>query len=193
MYFAAVMAWRLDACYTHICYDGRMDQIRAWSAPSDTTAIDDASRSLFRLGRAFGRLPMRDLLVAAPGRGPELSAIMVVQTVEAIAGAGREATVGMVADQLGVDPSTASRLVAQSVQAGFLHRVASQVDARARGHALTDAGRALAESAAQYQRAVFDAATVNWSDHERQEFARLFVRFSDAIVTALNEDREVKQ
>jgi DNA-binding MarR family transcriptional regulator len=158
----------------------------------EATAIDDASRSLFRLGRAFGRFPRRELLETSSGRGPELSAILVVQAVEAITLAGREVTVGMIADHLGVDPSTASRLVAQSVQAGFLRRVASQVDARARGHALTAAGHSLAEGAAQYQRAVFNAATASWTDHERQEFARLFVRFADAIVPALDEDREMR-
>jgi DNA-binding MarR family transcriptional regulator len=173
---------------TRICYAVLMQDAET-TLPEEASALDEASRTLFRLGRAFGRMPMSDLLEASAGRGTELSAILLVQAVEAAATRGGEVTIGGVAEQLGVDPSTASRLVAQSVQSGLLQRVASQVDGRARGLLLTQAGRALADGAARYQRAVFDAATIGWTEVEREEFARLFVRFADAIVAALREDR----
>jgi DNA-binding MarR family transcriptional regulator len=80
--------------------------------------------------------------------------------------------------------------VAQAVQSGLLSGSASRTDGRARRLELTEAGRELETNAAQYQRAVFDAATSDWSEAERQEFARLFVRFADAIVAALNENRK---
>lgn len=170
-----------------------MDLEPSPSAIPETTAIDDASRSLFRLGRAFGRLPRRDLLEEGAGRIPELSAIFVVQAVEAGEAAGGEVTIGDVAARLGVDPSTASRLVAQTVEAGYLRRIPAQSDRRATALELTEEGRALGKDAARFQRAVFDAATTGWPDEERQAFARLFVRFADAIVPALNDNREVRQ
>jgi DNA-binding MarR family transcriptional regulator len=155
---------------------------------SDRSTLDEASQTLFRLGRAFARMPLRELLDTKTSHGTELSTILVVQAVQVAEQTGREVTVGGVAAQLGVDPSTASRLVAQSVQAGFLRRVTSQVDGRARSLALSEAGHALAVNAARYQRAVFDAATSGWIETEKQEFARLFVRFAEFIVAGLEKD-----
>lgn len=156
---------------------------------AEHAVLDDAGKALFRLGRAFGRLPLRELLEPSNARGTELSAILVVQAVAEAERTGREVTIGGLATQLGVDPSTASRLVAQSVQAGLLRRDASQSDARARHVALSEAGRTLAEDAARFQRAVFAAATDGWSEAEREAFARMFVRFADAIVAALHAER----
>jgi DNA-binding MarR family transcriptional regulator len=166
---------------------------RSRAESSELRAIEDASRSLFRLGRAFGRLPRRDLLRTPTARDVELSAIHVVQAVEAGEESGREVTIGVVAAQLGIDPSTASRLVTLAVEAGYLRRRAALRDRRAIALELTEQGRDLAEGAARFQRSVFDAATTGWPDEERQAFARLFVRFADAIVPALNDNREVRQ
>lgn len=149
--------------------------------------MDEAGKALFRFGRIFARLPRRDLLEAPTGRDAELSAILLVQAVEAAEAGGLAATVGGLAEHLWIDPSTASRLVAQTVRAGYLHREASQGDGRAVVLGLTDAGRALGDGAARYQRAVFDAAMRGWSGEEREAFARHFVRFAAGVVAMLGE------
>lgn len=154
-----------------------------------SSLLDDASQSLFRLGRAFGRLPLRDLLASPTGRGAQLSAILVVQSVEAGAAAGQVVTVGNVASRLGIDPSTASRLVAQATRAGYLRRAGVPHDRRAASLEATGQGQELGRDAARYQRAVFDAATDGWTDAERQEFARLFVRFAASISETLDNER----
>ncbi|MDP9374359.1 MAG: MarR family winged helix-turn-helix transcriptional regulator [Chloroflexota bacterium] len=147
--------------------------------------LDDAGQALFRLGRIFSKQPLHQLLAQPTGCAVELSRILAVQAV----GAGpeepdREVTVGVVADRLGVDPSTASRLVAETIRDGYLARAASPVDARRVPLELTPAGRALAEDARRYQRAVFEHVTRDWSERERDEFARLFVKFADAVAEA---------
>ena len=43
---------------------------------------------------------------------------------------GEEVTVGLIAERLGIDPSRASRVVAEVVDRGYARRVASQSDAR---------------------------------------------------------------
>lgn len=153
----------------------------------DDVLLDRAGKALFRFGRVFARLPRRDLLQAPTGWDVELSAILLVQAIEAIEAEGLAATVGGLAGKLGVDPSTASRLVAQAVRAGYLRRVALQRDGRAVGLALTEAGRELGAGAARYQRAVFDAATQGWTNDERVAFARLFVRFATGVVAMMTE------
>lgn len=149
------------------------------------SALDGAGRALFLLGRVFARMPRRDLLDPPAGPEPQLSAILLVQAVEDAESAGEEATVGALAERLGVDPSTASRLVAQAVRAWYLRRVALQEDGRAVALTLTDAGRDLAAGAARYQRSVFDEATRGWSDADRVTFARLFVRFAEGVARML--------
>lgn len=159
--------------------------------PPDTgddpsSVFDDAGQALFRLGRAFGRQPAHRTLAEQTGQAVELSRILVVQAVEAGTEASdQEVTVGAVAARLGVDPSTASRLVAEAIQAGYLARATSPADARRARLGLTAAGRALAEGARRYQRAVFEQVTRDWPERERAEFARLFVKFAAAVAESL--------
>ena len=167
-------------------YRARMPRSDA-RTDDDGAALDAAGQALFRLGRLFGRQPIADLLAARNGRPVELSRILVVQAVAdastpANGDAGQdEVTVGVVAEQLGIDPSTASRLVAETVREGYLTRSASSIDARRACLTLTEAGRALDASSRRFQRSVFEQATADWPDHDRLVFARLFVRFAQTI------------
>ncbi len=150
--------------------------------PEGSSVLDDAGQALFRLGRIFSKQPMSQVLMGRTGRAVELSRVLVVQAVEAgPEEPGREVTVGMVADRLGIDPSTASRVVAETIAAGYLSRVASAADGRRVHLALTDAGRTLSAQARRYQRGVFEHVTRDWSDQERHAFAGLLTRFVDAV------------
>ncbi|MGH2599950.1 MAG: MarR family winged helix-turn-helix transcriptional regulator [Dehalococcoidia bacterium] len=143
--------------------------------------LDAAAQAMFRLGRAFARQPLRDRLTARTGRGVDLSRILVVQAVEtAAAQPDGEVTVGAIAEQLGIDPSTASRLVTETIRDGYLSRGSSPTDARRVRLELTDAGRDLSASSRRYQRAVFDRVTRDWSEQERLDFARLVIKFVDS-------------
>lgn len=151
----------------------------------EEATLTAASRALFHLGRTFSKLPMRQLLAAQTTQAIELSQILVVQAVQTATADGRAATVGDVAGQLAIDPSTASRLVTQTIRAGYLTRMAAQHDGRAVQLTLTPTGKALADHAHHYQRAVFDQITSKWPTEERHTFARLFVKFADAVTEAL--------
>jgi DNA-binding MarR family transcriptional regulator len=152
-----------------------------------------AARALFSLGRTFARQSVRELVAERSGRAIDLSRVLVAQAVydeqgDAAgadrAGAGAEAlaevTVGTVAERLGIDPSTASRLVADVIRDGYLVRSASAHDARRVRLDLTEAGRTLVEASRRFQRQVFLEAMAGWSETERAEFARLFLRFAEA-------------
>jgi len=144
--------------------------------------LDEAGQALFRLGRMFSRQPMRQRVTEHSRRALELSRILVVQAVEAgVAKPDEEMTIGVVARRLDIDPSTASRLVSESIRAGYLAGTPSPADARRTRLALTDTGRALAAAAQRYQRATFEHITREWPERERQEFARLFIKFADAV------------
>ncbi|MFC9997797.1 MarR family winged helix-turn-helix transcriptional regulator [Nocardia sp. NPDC127526] len=119
-------------------------------------------RSLSRLG-AFGEGPAMDPTVFG-----------VLDAVEARDG---EATVTDIANTLGVDQPRASRLVARAVSDGLLERRADQADARRVLLHLTRKAQAALERAHSARQAVFARATADWTDSERDEFARLLTRF----------------
>jgi DNA-binding MarR family transcriptional regulator len=95
-----------------------------------------------------------------------------------------DVTVGAVAERLGIDPSTASRLVGHAIDAGFVARRPSPRDARRANLQLTDAGHRLKAVADRFRRAYLAELLADWTDAERAEFARLLTRFTDAAVRA---------
>jgi DNA-binding MarR family transcriptional regulator len=68
------------------------------------------------------------------------------------------------------------RVVASTIQAGYVERVASQADGRRVGLRLTDAGCALVDSVHRLRRRAFDEGMKDWTDAERRDFARLLTR-----------------
>ena len=150
-------------------------------APPSDALLREAAEALFRLGRLFSRIG-----VPAGGRhaarAVELSRILVVQAVEALqTHPGQEVTVGMIAQHLVVEASTASRLASEAIDDGYLVRSGSPIDSRRVQLHLTDAGRLLADDARTYQVDVFRQVTQDWTEAERSEFARLFVQFAASV------------
>jgi DNA-binding MarR family transcriptional regulator len=152
-------------------------------ASSRIHVVTEAGTAMFRLGRLFSRLPTLNVVEPKSSREVMLSAIHAAQTVDEAVSSGGVPTVGTLADRLAVDHSTASRLVTQCVRRGYLRRTARQSDGRAVALELTDAGKELTNDARRYQRAVFERATDDWTNVEREEFARLFVKFASSIAT----------
>lgn len=141
-------------------------------------ALQAIERAFVRLRRAMARRNLGARMVRELGGGVELSHLGVVDAVEeGPDAAGGAVTVGMVGERLGIDPSRASRVVASTIRAGYVERVASQADGRRVGLHLTDAGRALAQSAHRIRQRSFAEAMEGWTDDERRQFAHLLTRF----------------
>jgi DNA-binding MarR family transcriptional regulator len=138
-----------------------------------------AGQALFRLGRMLSRHSMREQLARSTGKTPDLSQVLVTEAVAMTRAEqpDQEITVGMVAERLTIDPSTASRLVAETIAAGYITRMPSQTDSRRICLELTHVGEVLVEQAHHYQQSVFAQITHQWPEQERQEFARLLVKF----------------
>jgi DNA-binding MarR family transcriptional regulator len=89
-------------------------------------------------------------------------------------------TVGGVAEQLGIDPSAASRMVSDLITHGYLERLASQRDGRRTVLRLTQQGVALRDRFRSQHRQAFEYITRDWPEHERLEFARLLYKYAEA-------------
>jgi DNA-binding MarR family transcriptional regulator len=132
------------------------------------------------VGPAFSRLRRSVLLdVENPVPAKDLTRTLVLNIVED--GADGEVTVGVVAERLAVDPSVASRMVSDCIGAGYLVRAASQRDGRRTVLRLSPEGTATLERLRQHQRAAFEFITRDWPEQERLQFARLLLKYVDAI------------
>ncbi len=185
MYVTYIITTQRQGCK---CYNQWMEDERT-TPPAQQAAgplLDEqAGRLLFKLVRLLGR-PREFAPTSASGQPVDLSRILVVQalhTAIAEGGPAAEISVGTVAAQLAIDPSTASRFVADALHDGFLRSTASATDARRRCLALTPAGEQLAAAAYRYQQEIFATATQDWPEAERAAFARQFIRFATQLLT----------
>lgn len=121
--------------------------------------------------RVIGRLAIQNV---APGL--ELSHLDVLEAVRRAEEEG-EVTVGAVAERLRIDPSRASRIVAEMVTRGVLRRKASQADARRIVVVMTALGQRLISEIHAQKLSVVQSITADWSPEDVETFARLFDRF----------------
>jgi DNA-binding MarR family transcriptional regulator len=154
--------------------------MRNASKNAETTAA--VERAMVRIRRSQTRRALGKLAERELGRPLALSRSFVVDALDESADEpASEVAVGAVAERLGIDPSRASRMVAEAIEAGDVVRVASQSDGRRSLLRLTEQGRALARTARKFRLRMFDRAMDGWTVQERAEFARLLTKFTDSV------------
>jgi len=89
------------------------------------------------------------------------------------------ASVGELADRIGVDQPRASRLVAAAVAAGHVRREPDPNDARRAILVITESGREALRSLLGRRRGAVERALDGFSAEERAQFAELFARFAE--------------
>jgi DNA-binding MarR family transcriptional regulator len=144
------------------------------TADNYAASVDQgAGYALFRLVRVLSRQssPVAD----------RLTHVLVVQGIGRPESPDEEVTVGRVADWLRVDPSVASRMVSQTLQAGYAVRVPSQGDGRRIILRLTPAGEMLLNRTVEYQQGIFDGLIADWPTRDKQDFTRLLIKFAAAV------------
>ncbi len=125
--------------------------------------------------RDFGRQLMAKL-------DPTLE-VAHLDTISAIAHKGdepaQEVTVGLIAERLAIDPSRASRVVADVVDRGLARRVASQLDARRICLELTGKGQRFVDAVRRNKVEILARSLGQWHERELVVFAALLDRFSN--------------
>ncbi|MEV6714726.1 MarR family winged helix-turn-helix transcriptional regulator [Lentzea sp. NPDC051208] len=150
----------------------------------DGRSLSDSDAVLFEaVGPAFARLRRRtpQVPVEPPVDRKDINRNLVLNVIDEIDG---EVSVGGVADALGIDPSVASRMVADCIAHGYLLRAPSQFDGRKAVLQLTEAGLALRDRFRSQQRQAFEYITQDWPVAERRELARLIIKYADAAARA---------
>lgn len=155
-------------------------------SPAASEALLDVDAELFHMMRSMvkGELPAQ--LMREIGTELELAQFQALTAVLRIQSGmarqdSREATIGHVAAEMNVDPSRASRLVAELIAQGYLSREVSQEDAR----------RSVLEPLPKAQKLLADFRDMKWqkmmqvfqgwTEAEILDFSRLFLCFREGM------------
>lgn len=145
-------------------------------AQPTTDAIASIGTSMGRLRLMIGRRFLGNLVISRVGGGMELSHLDVVGTVRRLQ-ATQEVTVGAIAEELRVDPSRSSRIVADLVRQGLLKREVSQEDARRTIVVVTPVGQDLLKKVDEVKRDTIREVVSDWPEEDVERFAELYDRF----------------
>jgi DNA-binding MarR family transcriptional regulator len=160
---------------------GAKSRARAGPASPPDPALVDIERAMVRIRRAINRGVFAERLKQALGPSFDAGLAAVLDAIEQQVEAQGWVTVGVIAEQLGVDQSRASRLVSGGVGAGAIQRVASQGDGRRVELALTAAGERQLADVHRLRRAFANDLMAGWPASDRAQFARLIKAFVNAL------------
>ncbi len=154
-------------------------------SPETDASVARIEQAAFQLRRIWAKSQLLRHLreQCEPGQSIQLSNLMVIYAVARPDDELRDVTVGAVAEYLDVDPSTASRLVGHSIDAGFVSRHASPVDARRALLRLTASGERIKEMTDAFRHQFISDLVSDWSEEELEQFGRLLGRFAEAVTT----------
>lgn len=107
----------------------------------------------------------------------DLTTVRVLRAVERSLGA--DPSIGDVARELGIDPSTASRFVDRVVERGDLERRPCPEDGRRIRLALTKGGRSTLAAVTEARRKVLSEVTRDWGEGDIMRLAELLERLGE--------------
>jgi DNA-binding MarR family transcriptional regulator len=151
----------------------------ARKAPAPDNRTDDITRISGIMGRMrllIGRRYIGRLAINRVGAGLELSHLDLLSLVRRLS-RSQEVTVGALAEQMRLDHSRVSRVVAELVKRGVIRREVSQEDARRTLVALTDEGVAWLDRMNEVKHEVIGQILSDWSHDDLEQFAGLYDRF----------------
>ncbi|MFS8045131.1 MarR family winged helix-turn-helix transcriptional regulator [Rhizobium sp. BR 314] len=144
--------------------------------PAEDEKFQRIGQAMMRMRLLTGRRMIGRLAIQHVAPGLELSHLDVLDVVRRAEGTG-EVTVGTIAELLRIDPSRASRIVADMVARGVLRRKASQADARRIVVVLTALGQRLLSEIQVQKYSVISSIFADWSPEDIESFSLLFDRY----------------
>jgi DNA-binding MarR family transcriptional regulator len=131
--------------------------------------LDGAGRALFSLVRFWAR---RWIVGGSNAQGRAIQEVLAVEAVAAVSRRGIGAvSITDVAQEIGVDQSNASRLVAQAVAAGVLAKARSAEDGRTATLSVTGQGEKVLAASWAHQEATFCQLVKGWAPEDQARFA----------------------
>jgi len=107
-----------------------------------------------------------------------VASLRALRVVERLSTDEGTPSIRSIATELGVEHSTASRLVDGLVKGGLLQKKACGEDKRQARLSLTEQGRSVLDEATARRRQIVREATEGWSEQDMDTFTTLLVRFN---------------
>ncbi len=149
-------------------------------AVTTRTRLEHLEAALTGLRRLWENPAIRQRLVDLVGANVDASLIRTLRAIELTD--APDPGVSDVALLLGVEDSTASRLVDQAVNAGAVERTTSTRDRRRSVLRLTEEGRDLLRAALRARTTLLREATSDWPPDDVAALAELLDRFTCAVL-----------
>jgi len=143
---------------------------------TDEPGILRIGQRMTRMRLMTGRRLIGRLAIQSVAPGLELSHLDVLDAVRRAQEDG-EVTVGTIAEMMRIDPSRASRIVADMVGRNILRREASQADARRIIVVMTPLGQKLLSEIRAQKLAFVSTVVKDWNPEEIEIFGELFEKF----------------
>jgi DNA-binding MarR family transcriptional regulator len=154
-------------------------------APEIVMALLDLDSGVFQWHRLVMKGEVLGKLIEELGLELDLSHFYAMTAILRLQhGFGREAaqvTVGLLAEEMDIDPSRASRIASDLIGRGFVRREAAQDDGRKSILVLTDAAWKVLGQVSDQKWSKMGAIFEGWSEDEITTFSRLFLRYIDGI------------
>ncbi len=147
-------------------------------------ALQDFDDAMFRFHRRFAKGELMAQALRRLGLDLESAGFQALTAVARISNgfhseSAQPATIGLIGEELSVDPSRASRLVSDLVSAGLVRREAAQDDGRKSVIALTDKGRALLLNMLELKWKRLLGIFAAWSDDDLASLSKGLTRYLD--------------
>ncbi|WP_159453203.1 MarR family winged helix-turn-helix transcriptional regulator [Aquimixticola soesokkakensis] len=155
-------------------------------------ALMDFDVAYFQWFRIVQRGEIFPLLAAKTGIELELAAFQgLIAILRIKCGIARpkpmEPTIGLVAEELAIDPSRASRIVSDLVSKGLVARVPSQNDGRKSILSLSDAGSAALDKFRAIKWRFVGGLFEDWEPQDIATFSRLFRKYASNVSAAVGD------
>ncbi|WP_210530299.1 MarR family winged helix-turn-helix transcriptional regulator [Rubellimicrobium arenae] len=155
-------------------------------SPEAAEALVQLDRALFLWHRRLLKGEIQGRLLAELGLDLELTQFHGLTAITRIQnGIGRDrgepATIGLLAEEMNLDPSRASRIAADLIARGYVTRAAAQDDGRKSVLLLTDRAHEVLARFRELKWAKLMDIFADWSDEDVAIFSRLFGRYADGL------------
>lgn len=150
----------------------------------DPALIRRVDRALLQMRRRVVRPETNSVPIPAlehPVDFAKVMACLAVSDLQGLADPPGPVTVKDVALALGLEHSTASRLLAETAAEGFVHRTTDPADRRRTVVTLTTTGDMVVTQSSEIRAWAIDLMLAEWASTDLQTFAGLIERFTETI------------
>lgn len=165
-----------------------MSEVLAASSYSEQAreALMSLDAAMFHWHRQIVKGKMMSELLAQAGVELEPALFQGLMAITRISqGIGRDApeqpTIGMLAEDMSIDPSRASRIASDLIARGLVAREAAQDDGRKSVLVLTGEGRALFQTIREHRWKRMLGAFEGWEEADIEAFSHLFGRYIEGM------------